>query len=36
MATLEHIPGKLPGLFDSDMLRLFEFALRPYGPNDSI
>ena len=34
--VLEHVPEKLPGFFDQDMLQLLEFELRPYRSNDSI
>jgi hypothetical protein len=33
---LEHVPKKLLGLFDLDMLQLFVFELRPYRSNGSI
>ena len=33
---LVHVPKKLLGFFDKDMLQLFDFELRPYRSNDSI
>jgi hypothetical protein len=36
LAALEHVPKKLLDFFDSDMLQVFDFELRPYRSNDSI
>jgi hypothetical protein len=36
VALLEHQPKELLAFFDSDMLQLFDFELRPYRSNDSI
>jgi len=33
---LEHVPKKLLDFFDSGMLQLFDFELRPYRSNGSI
>jgi hypothetical protein len=34
--ALEQVPKKLLAFFDSDMLQLFDFELRPYRSNGSI
>jgi hypothetical protein len=36
VAAFEHVPKKLLDFFDSGMLQLFDFELRPYRSNDSI